>query len=61
MKNTKRNLSLKDALRIKSAEMWLRLGEPKSALLELQRLRRRAWKHPWTERVVWQTAQLLGA
>ena len=41
--------------------MWLRLGEPGSALLELQRLRRRAWKHPWTERVLWQAAQLIGA
>lgn len=61
MKTAKTNLSLKDAVRVKSAEMWLRLGEPKSALMELQRLRRRAWRHPWTERVIWQAAQLLGA
>jgi len=61
MKTARTNLSLTDALRVKSAEMWLRLGEPGSALLELQRLKRRAWKHPWTERVLWQAAQLIGA
>lgn len=60
MKTAKTNMALKDAVRVKSAEMWLRLGEPKSALMELQRLKRRAWKHPWTERVLWQAAQLIG-
>jgi hypothetical protein len=48
---------MKDALRVKSAEMWLRLGEPFQAFQELQRLTRRAWKHPWTERVFWRVAQ----
>jgi len=57
MKNGKTNLSMKDALRVKSAEMWLRLGEPFQAFQELQRLTRRAWKHPWTEQVFWRVAQ----
>ena len=57
MRTTKTNLAMKDALRVKSAEMWLRLGEPFQAFQELQRLTRRAWKHPWTERVFWRVAQ----
>ena len=56
MRTAKTNLSLKDAVRVKSAEMWLRLGEPFQAFQELQRLTRRAWKHPWTERVFWRVA-----
>jgi hypothetical protein len=57
MRTAKNNLSMKDALRVKSAEMWLRLGEPFQAFQELQRLTRRAWRHPWTERVFWRVAQ----
>ncbi len=44
-------LRLRDALRVKSAELWLEVGEPTEALLELQRLTKRAWKHPWAVRV----------
>jgi len=51
---------MKDALLVKTAEMWLRLGEPSQALMELQRLTKRAWKHPWVESVFWRAAQGLG-
>ena len=56
MRTVKTNLSIKDAVRVKSAEMWLKLGEPLQALQELQRLTRKAWKHPWTENVFWRAA-----
>ena len=56
MKRVRTNLRLKDAVIVKSAEMWLTLGEPRQALLELQRLTRHAWRHPWTEQVLWQAA-----
>jgi len=56
-KNTKSDLRLKDAVRVKSAELWLRMGEPIQATKELRKLTRRAWDHPWTQRVVWQAAQ----
>jgi len=56
MRTVKTNLSIKDAVRVKSAEMWLKLGEPLQALQELQRLTRKAWKHPWTETVFWRAA-----
>jgi hypothetical protein len=56
MRTAKTNLSMKDAVRVKSAEMWLKLGEPMQALRELQSLTRRAWKHPWTENVFWRAA-----
>jgi hypothetical protein len=56
MRTAKTNLSIKDAVRVKSAEMWLKLGEPLQALHELQRLTRQAWKHPWTENVFWRAA-----
>jgi hypothetical protein len=55
----KTNLSIKDAVCVKSAEMWLKLGEPKQALQELQSLRKRAWKHPWTENVLWRAAHAI--
>jgi hypothetical protein len=60
MKLGKKSLRFKDALRVKSAELWLQMGEPTQALLELQRVTRRAWKNPWTESVVWRAAQALG-
>jgi hypothetical protein len=42
---------LKQALRVKSAEYWLKLGEPAQALMELERLPEQAQKHPWALRV----------
>ncbi len=44
-------IALKDALRVKSAELWLRLGQPLQALLELEQLPRRARRHPWATEV----------
>jgi len=53
----KAKLRLKDAVRVKSAEMWLGLGEPLQASKELAKLTKRAWNHPWTQSIVWQAAQ----
>jgi hypothetical protein len=57
MKVANNQLRLKDAVRVKSAELWLRLGEPLQATKELRKLTRHAWNHPWPQRVVWQAAQ----
>jgi hypothetical protein len=42
-------LPLEDAMRAKSAELWLRLGEPLEALAELENMspgrRRNSWVH----------------
>ena len=46
MKELEQKLALRDALRVRSAEMWLRLGEPTQALLELQKLSRRTQRDP---------------
>lgn len=40
------DISLKDAVLLKSAELWLLLGEPMEALLELQRLPDNVRRHP---------------
>lgn len=40
------DLSISNAVALKSAELWLRLGEPMQALLELQHLPDDARKHP---------------
>jgi predicted Zn-dependent protease len=50
MKELQRKLILRDALRVRSAEMWLRLGEPSQALLELQKLPKRAQRDPLVAR-----------
>jgi len=42
-KQNRRDLKLRDALRIKPAEFWLRLGERGQALLELRKIPRRVW------------------
>jgi hypothetical protein len=52
MKITGIEINLADALRIKSAEYWLQLGQPTQALLELQRLSRKARPHPWAYKVL---------
>jgi hypothetical protein len=39
-------LSLSHALRVKSAELWLRLGEADEALRELEALPEKLWNHP---------------
>lgn len=45
------SMSLPNALRIKSAEYWIKLGQPLQALIELQRLPKAARKNPWAMRV----------
>lgn len=45
------NLPLQDALRVKSAEFWLKLGETDEALRELEQLPSKTWNHPWALRV----------
>lgn len=46
-----REISLRNAVRIRSAELWLELGQPMEALYELQRLPLRARRHPKAMRV----------
>lgn len=60
MRAAKTDLKKKDAKRVHTAEMWLSLGKPKHALVELQRLTQNAWRHPWSEQVLWRAAQSLG-
>ena len=44
-------LPLKEALQIKAAEFWLKLGEADQALRELENLPHDAWNHPAALRV----------
>jgi hypothetical protein len=55
----KSDLRSKDAVRVQRAAHWLRKGKPVRALRQLQRLTKRAWKHPFTERVIWQAANTI--
>lgn len=45
-------LRMQDALRVKSAELWLLLGQPQQALDELMQLSDDAKRHPWTLKVL---------
>jgi hypothetical protein len=42
-----RNLTIQDALQIKAAEYWLKLGEADQALKELEKLPSRVWTSGW--------------
>ena len=42
-----RNLTIQDALQIKAAEYWLKLGEPDQALRERESLPAKIWKCGW--------------
>jgi len=44
-------LSLCDSIRLKSAELWLRLDQPELASRELESLSSGARVHPWSLRV----------
>jgi len=44
-------ITLRQALRVKSAEYWLEHGQPDEALRGLEKLPRKAWDHPWAVRV----------
>ena len=48
MKRVPVQIQLGHALRVKSAEYWLKLGLPMQALLDLQELPAEALRHPWT-------------
>jgi len=41
-------LPLEDAMRLKSAELWLEVQQPLNALKELLRVTESGWEHPWT-------------
>lgn len=43
---------MEDALHVKTAELWLEVGQADEALEELYRLSSGAWKHPWPQRVL---------
>jgi hypothetical protein len=44
-------ISLQNAVRLRSAEMWLQLGQPMQALSELREVPLRIRKHPKAARV----------
>jgi len=44
-------LPLEDAMRLKSAELWLEVHQPLNALKELLRVTKSARQHPWTVRL----------
>lgn len=48
-------IALDDALRVKRAELWLKLGQTMPAFLELERLPRRARRHPWAAQIYMHT------
>ena len=43
--------SLSHAIRVKTAEYWLKLGDADQALKELERLPRTTWTQPWVVRI----------
>lgn len=45
-------LKLQEAVLVKSAELWLKLGQPTEALLELQQLPLLCRSHPWALKVM---------
>lgn len=48
---TPERLRLRDAVRLKSAELWLQLGQPELASRELESLPASADVHPWAMRI----------
>jgi hypothetical protein len=53
---TASGLVLREALPVRSAELWLQLGQPDRALEELQTLPETARQHPWPRRVSFDVA-----
>ena len=51
MKVSELSMALLDAVRVKSAEFHLRLGNPVLAIKELEQLPKDARRHPWAMRV----------
>jgi hypothetical protein len=54
---THTSLRVRDALPVRSAELWLLMGNPDEALKELQTLSASALLHPWPHRVQLNAAQ----
>ncbi|HWX22694.1 MAG TPA: hypothetical protein VN578_22550 [Candidatus Binatia bacterium] len=52
----KSGLMMKDMLRVTTAEMWLRLGDPRRALQELNRLPKKAWQKRGIQKLAWRAA-----
>jgi hypothetical protein len=52
MKTSPDRIPFRDALKVKSAELWLQLGQPSEALKELETVSERARQHPWASRVL---------
>jgi hypothetical protein len=50
-KTLRARLRLKDALRVKSADYWLKLGQPDQALAELAALPKSVQRFPWPLKV----------
>lgn len=48
---TPERLRLRDAIRLKSAELWLQLGQPELASRELESLPASVDVHPWAMRI----------
>ncbi|HTL58904.1 MAG TPA: hypothetical protein VL361_24670 [Candidatus Limnocylindrales bacterium] len=55
MRARSKPIRFRDALHVRSAEFWLKLGKPYLALLELQHLPDATQAHPWAT-VVWRQA-----
>ena len=53
-------LSLSHLIRVKSAELWLILGEPDKALRELEALSSKSWNHPSAVKVRVGALEMLG-
>jgi hypothetical protein len=56
----KGQISLSHSVKIKSAELWLKLGEADEAVRELEALPSRSWNHLWAVRVRVAALQVLG-
>jgi len=50
-RQTQPGISIRNAVRLRSAELWLQLGQPMQALSELRRVPLRIRKHPHAKRV----------
>ena len=57
MKTSSNRMPFRDALRVKRAELWLKLGLPTEALKELKTVSLPARRHPWASQVVVDTLQ----
>lgn len=54
-------LNLQEAVYVKSAELWLKLGQPAEALLELNNLSAVSRNHPWALKVIQKAYRLLAS